>query len=77
MPNHIQNKSPSVLDALISRKELAKQLDVHVCTLDRWAREHKGPPRTKFGNKVTYRVSAVNSWLLEQEDKKNSKQGGA
>ncbi|WP_417831899.1 helix-turn-helix transcriptional regulator [Terasakiella sp.] len=65
---YIRDKPSSELDTLISRKELAEQLNVHVCTLDRWVRERKGPPRTKFGNKVVYRVSAVNQWLLQHEN---------
>jgi hypothetical protein len=41
------------------RKKLARELDVTTKTLDRWAREGKGPARTRLGRKILYSRTSV------------------
>ena len=63
-----------ITSGYISRKELAKQLGQRLrgrpyseWTLITWEREAKGPPVTRVGRQVLYRLEAVERWLNTQE----------
>lgn len=64
----VSNIKKSVLDGYLTREELAEELGKTPRTLDRWASLRVGPPRSKIGRTVVYRVAAVQSWLIQQED---------
>jgi predicted DNA-binding transcriptional regulator AlpA len=51
-----------------SKQDTAALLGVSERTLDRWAREGKGPPRTPLGGSVVYRRQAVLDWLAANEE---------
>ena len=59
-----------ILDGYVDKAELANQLKVCERTLDRWHNQRKGPPRTKVGSKVIYKVEAVREWLDAQQHRK-------
>jgi IS30 family transposase len=52
---------------LISELELARQLDRHPATLERWRKRGTGPAPTMIGKTPMYRVATVSAWLLAQE----------
>ncbi len=60
---------PAVLDGYIDRPTLAGQLKKSERTLERWERERIGPPITRIGKTVFYRLEALYAWLREQEQK--------
>ena len=64
-----EKQTPAVLDGFLTKAELARELNKSERTLDRWHALRKGPPRSKFGNTVMYRVKAARGWLIEQENK--------
>jgi phage terminase Nu1 subunit (DNA packaging protein) len=51
----------------IERPALAKQLGVSIDTLQRWEHQRKGPPVTRLGRKVLYRIESFHEWLAAQE----------
>jgi len=58
----------------IGRKQLAQDLGERLRgraysehTLIRWERDGKGPPATRIGRDVVYRVGSVETWLRSQE----------
>jgi hypothetical protein len=57
----------SLLAEYWDRFETAKALGIDPHTLDRWRREGKGPPVTRFGNKIYYRISSVAAWVASHE----------
>src|ERR1035441_3484385 len=52
---------------LLTREQLAPQLQTTVRSLDRWESLKIGPPRIILGGSVLYRVAAVREWLLKRE----------
>jgi len=54
---------------LVDRSAAARLLGVSARTLDRWHLLRVGPPRILIGRQVRYRVSAIETWLLAQEEK--------
>ncbi|UWQ90425.1 helix-turn-helix domain-containing protein [Rhodobacteraceae bacterium M382] len=66
----------NLLAGWISRQKLADELGVTVDTLGRWQRQRTGPACIKAGRKVFYRRSAVEAWLLKQEQSRTRKSGG-
>jgi predicted DNA-binding transcriptional regulator AlpA len=58
-----------LLDDYLTIEQLAAELDIAVITLKRWGALRQGPPVTKIGRRVLYRRSAVQAWLLRQEQK--------
>lgn len=56
-----------VLDEWMTQAELAQELGVSADTLQRWASQRIGPPRTKVGGRVYYRKESVKAWLRAQE----------
>lgn len=61
-PNNNSNK-----DRYVTTLELAKLVGLHPTTLARWRTLRQGPPYTKLGHKVLYRLDAFYSWLDNQE----------
>ena len=61
--------TPSTLDNLITRLELAELLRLTPRSLDRWAWQRKGPRRFKVGNKSYYDRADVEAWLERQKAK--------
>jgi hypothetical protein len=59
----------NILEGYITREELAEMLGRDVRTIERWEHERLGPPRTKVGSLIRYRVEAVRQWLTENEKK--------
>lgn len=57
----------SVASELIPQRQLAKDMNVHLKTLARWAAINYGPPRLKIGKQVFYRRSAVLKWLEKNQ----------
>jgi predicted DNA-binding transcriptional regulator AlpA len=65
----------SVLEGYISKPELAAQLQKSTRTLDRLERQRIGPPRTKVGRLILYRVDSVRDWLASQEQGRRRTRG--
>lgn len=60
--------APAVLSGYLTPAQLADELGVCERTVHRWHALRTGPARTKFGNKVYYRRSAVQAWLQKREE---------
>ena len=58
----------NVLDGYLTRADLAQQFDKSQRTLDRWAAQRIGPPRTVIGQTVLYAVEDVQGWLRDQRE---------
>jgi predicted DNA-binding transcriptional regulator AlpA len=56
-----------ILKDYISRDDLADKLGKSVKTLVRWELDGKGPPVTRIGRDVLYRIPSVEKWLQAQE----------
>lgn len=67
----------SVLEGYISKPELAAQLQKSTRTLDRLERQRIGPPRTKIGRLILYRVESVRDWLATKEQSHKRTRGRA
>jgi hypothetical protein len=57
----------SIIDDLVLRAEVSKQLNVSERTLRSWELSSRGPPAIRIGRRVYYRAEAVRKWLLDQE----------
>ena len=64
MPNESLS---GLLSGFWPEHELAKEMNVSTKTLKRWARNGRGPTRTKIGRKVFYARSSVLLWLENQQ----------
>jgi hypothetical protein len=62
-----QPAAPNFFADLLTREQLAPQLQTTVRSLDRWESLKIGPPRIILGGSVLYRVGAVREWLLKRE----------
>lgn len=51
-----------VLDAWLTRKQVAERHQIPVATLAQWGPQGKGPKYARFGNHVRYRLSDVIAW---------------
>ena len=67
----------SVLEGYITKPDLAAQLQKSTRTLDRLERQRLGPPRTKIGRLILYRVDSVRDWLASQEQNHKRTRGRA
>lgn len=56
-----------ILKDYISREALADKLGKSVKTLVRWELDGKGPPVTRIGRDVFYRLPSLDAWLKAQE----------
>ena len=48
---------------LLDRNQAADYLRVSLRTIDRWRSQRTGPPVTKVGKKIFYRLSSLENWL--------------
>ena len=66
----------NVLDGYPTRADLAQQL--HKCerTLDRWAAQRTGPPRTVIGQTIFYDIEDVRTWLRDQRENRPQRRKG-
>lgn len=48
---------------LLSDRDLAELLELGTDTLQTWRMEDRGPPYTKLGKKVFYRLADVQLWI--------------
>lgn len=60
---HIAETRP-LLDAYMTKREFADEVEKTERTIDNWDRYGKGPRRVKLGNMVLYPRSEVQTWLL-------------
>ena len=58
----------SPLTALVSRDDLARQLNKSTRTLDRWHVERSGPRRTKIGKSIYSHARDVSEWIESQRE---------
>ena len=58
---------PSILSGWLPREEVARQLKLTSETMQRWAREQRGPRFVKIGQDVYYSWTAVREWLEAQQ----------
>jgi hypothetical protein len=63
-PDQTQNRTQNVLDGLLRRDEIAKQLDCVERTIIRY--ERMGMPFIAVGKLRLYDPTAVREWLLSQ-----------
>lgn len=49
--------------------ELARELDIHTITLQRWRNANTGPAYYQVGGRIRYNKLAVATWLKSQESK--------
>lgn len=56
-----------LMDDYLDTDELADQLNVSPRSIARWRALKEGPAITRIGNKIWYRRSTVEAWLLENE----------
>ena len=59
-----------VLDGYLFPDELSTQLRKSPRTLLRWHVLGIGPPRTKIGKTVVYRIAGVQAWLAENVERR-------
>ncbi len=53
---------------LLTNKQAADLLGVHINTLDRWRRFGAGPPVTKVGRYLRYREDLLEAWVDSKTD---------
>ena len=68
-----QDSDDDILHGYVTREQLASQLKRSLRTIDRMHAARKGPPRTKIGTLIVYRIQAVREWLSKHESKPLSK----
>lgn len=60
----INNPAASILDPILSKREVSSWLGVDKSTVDRWARDGRFPPKVRLGpSRVGWQQSAVQAWL--------------
>jgi excisionase family DNA binding protein len=59
--------NPAVLNDYLTSEQLAQQLGVSLRTVARWHALRQGPPRTRVGRRVLYRLDSVKTWLTKHE----------
>ena len=59
---------PALLADYWTTDEMAAAAGVCTRTLARWHSLRVGPPRTRLGNKVLYRIVSAKVWLVAQEE---------
>lgn len=64
--------STSVLDNLLTIDQLAQRLGVSRRAVDSWRAKGTGPDFIRVGNRVLYRIEAVDAWLLSNERRSSS-----
>ena len=66
----------NVLDGFLKKAELAQQLNKSERTLDRWAAQRIGPPRTVIGQTVLYDIEAARAWLRDLQENRPQRRKG-
>ena len=56
-----------LLGDYISEEQMASELGICRRTLQRWRRLRKGPPITRIAERVMFRRTAAQKWLLASE----------
>ena len=56
-----------ILSGYLRERELAAQLGVNPRTCARWRAARTGPPYTRVGKVVLYKIESVRSWLDSRE----------
>ncbi len=51
---------------LITAEETAANIGVNPKTLQRWAREGRGPRRVRIGGRCYYHKANIETWLVDQ-----------
>ena len=57
-----------LLEGFWTPEQMASQAGVTTRTLARWHHLRIGPPRTRFGRTVLYRIASARAWLRAQEE---------
>ena len=65
-----------VLDGYLTRADLAQQFHKSERTLDRWAAQRTGPPRTVIGQTILYDIEDVRAWLQDQRENRPQRRKG-
>lgn len=55
------------IDGYEDTRRVAEILGLSPATLAQWRSQGKGPPYTKIGNRIVYRITSVYWWLEQQE----------
>ena len=58
-----------LLSDYLTPAQAAGELNICTKTLERWAVDGKGPPRTKLGRRIMYRRATVAAWIAAQEQR--------
>jgi excisionase family DNA binding protein len=59
--------NPAVLNDYLTPTQLAHELGVSLRTVVRWNSRRQGPPQTRVGRRVLYRLASVKAWLAKHE----------
>lgn len=62
-----QNEAPKIAAAFLSLPKAAAYLGISPNTLYVWRHRRQGPPSFRMGQRVMYRVTALESWVTDQE----------
>jgi len=63
-------------DSLLTPEDLAREAHSNPRTLERWRSTGTGPMFVKFGRRVLYKRSDVNTWLEQQRRQHTAKAAG-
>lgn len=63
------NPTNRTLSGHVSEHDLAREMNISLRTLRRWAQERSGPVVTKIGRRVFYSRESVAVWLRGREQK--------
>ena len=56
-----------ILGDYLTEKQLAAELNFSTRQLKRWRARGIGPPYTRIGRSVRYRIEGVRQWMIAQE----------
>lgn len=68
-PNLAPEPAGDFMADWLPRDSVAARLGVSVDTLQKWEARRCGPPPTRIGRRVLYRVDSLRAWMIEQERK--------
>ena len=67
--SRLGSESNPTLAGHVSEHDLAREMNISLRTLRRWAQERSGPVVTKIGRRVFYSRESVAVWLRGREQK--------
>lgn len=67
MKGATMNQEPYEWDQLLTAKEVAALVRVHIVTFYRWCREGHGPREVKLGDVIRYAESDVRRWVASRQ----------